>query len=659
MNFNAQNLDRETLVELYRQMVLPRTIEEKMLIALRQGKISKWFSSWGQEATSVGAALAMDASEYILTMHRNLGVFTARELPLQRLFSQFQGKMNGFTKGRDRSFHFGTQEFRIIGMISHLGSQMGVADGIALAHKLKKEEKVTLVFTGDGGASEGDFHEAVNVAAVWDLPLIILVENNQWGLSTPSREQFRCTSFADKGVGYGIESYSIDGNNILEVYTTLKNLADSIRSNPRPVLVECNTFRIRGHEEASGTAYYPEGMIDEWTKKDPITTFETYLIQQQHITEAEISEIRSGYKKAVDEALDATIAEADVFPSKQTELEDLYAPFANTHHFPAKIEAREIRFIDAISEALDIALQQHPNLVFMGQDIAEYGGAFKITEGLVRKYGKERIRNTPICEAAIVGASLGLSINGHKSLVEMQFADFVTEGFNQIINNLAKTHYRWNQNADVVVRMPTGAGTGAGPFHSQSNEAWFAHTPGLRVVYPAFPEDAKGLLLQSFEDPNPVMFFEHKKLYRSLKGHVPEGFYTVPFGKARVVKEGSSFTVITYGLGVHMALQFAEKNPDLDFEILDLRTLQPLDEAAIFASVRKCNRAIVLHEDTLTGGFGGEIASLIGENCFEDLDAPILRVASMDTPIPFNKKLEEQFLPEGEFSEAVARILKY
>lgn len=659
MNFNIENVSREELIALYRNMVLPRTIEEKMLIALRQGKISKWFSSWGQEAISVGTALALRPEEYILTMHRNLGVFTSRKIPLNRLFSQFQGKLNGFTQGRDRSFHFGTQEYKIVGMISHLGSQMGVADGIALANQLKQNQQVTLVFTGDGGASEGDFHEAVNTAAVWNLPIIIVVENNQWGLSTPSSEQFKCKSFADKGVGYGMEAHSIDGNNIVEVYSTCKKIAESIRENPRPVLIECNSFRLRGHEEASGTAYYPEGMIEEWVKKDPISNFENFLLTEKLISEDEIQNIKKEFQKEVDKALEEVVNEPDIVPNLQKEIKDVFADFDNVEIYPKHLQHREIRFIDAISEALDLAMEKHPNLLLMGQDIAEYGGAFKITEGFVQKFGKKRVRNTPLCEAAIVGAGLGLSINGYKSMVEMQFADFVTEGFNQIVNNLAKSHYRWGQNADVVIRMPTGAGTGAGPFHSQSNEAWFTHTAGLKVIYPAFPEDAKGLLLQSFEDPNPILFFEHKKLYRSLKGNVPEGFYTIPFGKARTVRKGKELSIISYGLGVHMALEYAEKRPQLDLEIIDLRTLIPLDKEAIFASVKKTGKVIVLHEDNLIGGFGAELSALIAEYCFEDLDAPIMRVASIGTPIPFNKNLENQFLPYRELEEKIEKILSY
>lgn len=635
-------------------------IEERMLIGLRQGKISKWFSSWGQEGISVGTALAMNPDEYMLTMHRNLGVFTAREIPLRRLFAQFQGKAEGFTKGRDRSFHFGTNEYKIVGMISHLGSQMGVADGIALANKLQKNKEAVLVFTGDGGASQGDFHEAVNVAAVWQLPVIIIVENNQWGLSTPSSEQFRMKSFADKGTGYGIDAVSIDGNNFLEVYETVKHWAEEIRENPRPVLIECMTFRMRGHEEASGTAYYPEGLIESWEDKDPILQFENLLKEKGILTDESIQSLRTELSEFVLSELEFADNLPKIIPDKETELKDVYAPFPNEEILPKKIETqRELRFIDAISEGLDEAMKQFPELILMGQDIAQYGGAFKVTEGFLDKYGADRVRNTPLCEAAILGAGLGLSIRGQKSMVEMQFSDFVTEGFNQIVNNLAKANYRWNQNADVVVRMPTGGGVAAGPYHSQSTEAWFTKVPGLKVVYPATPEDAKGLLLQSFADPNPVMFFEHKKLYRSLKSMVPEGFYTVPFGKARIHRKGKDLSIITYGMGVHLALETLKKHPEIDVEVIDLRTLIPWDKETVLDSVRKTGKAIVLHEDTLINGFGGEISAVISEEIFEELDAPVFRVGSMNTPVPFQSDLEIQFMPDAEFEEKLLKLWKY
>lgn len=647
-------------LEFYRKLLLPRMIEERMLISLRQGKISKWFSAWGQEAISVGTTLAMNEDEYMLTMHRNLGVFTAREIPLRKLFAQFQGKSEGFTKGRDRSFHFGTQDYKIIGMISHLGSQMGVADGIALANLLQKNKKATLVFTGDGGASEGDFHEAVNMAAVWNLPLIIIVENNQWGLSTPSSEQFKMKSFKDKGVGYGIDAVSIDGNNLMEVYETVKHWAEEIRENPRPVLIECMTFRMRGHEEASGTAYYPEGLIDSWEPMDPITQFENFLKEKGILTDEWIQKTREELSQHVISEFEIADAYPKIIPDLETELNDVYADFANEEIPPKKIEIdREIRFIDAITEALDESMQRYPDLVMMGQDIAEYGGAFKVTEGFYSKYGKDRVRNTPICEAAVVGASLGLSISGQKSMVEMQFSDFVSEGFNQIVNNLAKSHYRWGQNADVVIRMPTGGGVAAGPFHSQSTEAWFTKVPGLKVVYPSTPEDAKALLLQSFADPNPVLYFEHKKLYRSIKSVVPEGYYTIPFGKARLHNEGDDLTIITYGLGVHIALDILKKHPEIKADLIDLRTLIPWDKEAVLESVKKTGKVIILHEDTLVNGFGGEISAFISEMAFEDLDAPVMRAASLNTPIPFNADLEKQFMPEQIFEEKLLKLWKY
>jgi 2-oxoisovalerate dehydrogenase E1 component len=659
VKFDRKKHKDDTLLTLYKNILKPRMIEEKMLLLLRQGKIAKWFSGIGQEAISVGIASALNSDEYILPMHRNLGVFTTRGIPLNRLFSQFQGKPSGFTQGRDRSFHFGTQEYKIVGMISHLGPQLGVADGIALASKLKKDKKVTVVFSGDGGASEGDFHESINTAAVWDLPVIFVIENNGYGLSTPSNEQFRCKSFADKAIGYGIEGVTVDGNNVLKVYETIKNLAENIRENPRPVILECITFRMRGHEEASGTKYVPKELFDVWGRKDPVTTFEKYLIGEGVLTDDIIEDIRATIKNEIDGGLELAFAETLPTPNTEKEISELFKPYTTLDTTPANGSITNVRFIDAISNGLRMAMEKHSNLVLMGQDIAEYGGVFKITDGFVEQFGKDRVRNTPLCESAILGTGFGLSINGHKAMVEMQFADFVSEGITQIVNNLAKSHYRWGQNADVVVRMPTGAGVAAGPFHSQSNEAWFFKTPGLKIAYPAFPSDAKGLLLTAFEDPNPVMFFEHKALYRSITEDVPDDYYTIPFGKARLVKEGNNATIVSYGLGVHWALEYLNENPDLSIDLIDLRTLAPLDIETIYTSVIKTGRVMVLHEDTLTGGIGGEIASLITENCFEYLDAPVMREGSLDTPVPMNADLEHNFLPKERFKEKMKALLNY
>jgi 2-oxoisovalerate dehydrogenase E1 component len=658
IRFEKKNYSNEDLRLFYKAILKPRMIEEKMLVLLRQGKISKWFSGFGQEGISVGSALAMNKEEYILPMHRNLGVFTSREIPLAKLFSQFQGKENGFTKGRDRSFHFGAKDFNIVGMISHLGPQLGIADGIALAHKLKKENCATLVFTGDGGASEGDFHEAVNVAAVWDLPVIFAIENNQWGLSTPSSEQFRCKQFIDKAIGYGIEAVQVEGNNILEVHAAVKKIAEEIRKKPRPFLLECVTFRMRGHEEASGTKYYPAGLQDAWSVKDPVTNYERWLLDEKIISGKDVEDIRAAIKKEIDGGLETAFAEPRPVADTTKELKDLFAPFIPAITNPSGNKT-EKRLIDAIHDGLFAAMKKHPQLVLMGQDIAEYGGVFKITEGFVSEFGKDRVRNTPLCESAIVGAALGLSIKGMKAMMEMQFADFVTEGFNQIVNNLAKIHWRWGQNADVVIRMPTGAGVAAGPFHSQSNEAWFFHIPGLKIVYPSTPEDAKGLLLASFEDPNPVLFFEHKALYRSISGEVPDEYYTIKIGKAKTVREGKDISIITYGFGVHWVMEILQKHPGISADVIDLRTLAPLDTEAIFNSVKRTGKVIVLHEDTFTGGIGGEISALISENCFEFLDAPVVRVASLDTPVPFAPELEQNFLPVSRFEEALLKLAAF
>lgn len=658
MNFDRKNLTDEQLLDLYKRIVKPRLIEEKMLILIRQGKVSKWFSGIGQEAIAVGITAALDKDEYILPMHRNLGVFTGRDIPLYRLFSQWQGKANGFTKGRDRSFHFGTQEYKIIGMISHLGPQLGVADGIALANKLRKNGKVTAVFTGEGATSEGDFHEALNIASVWELPVLFVIENNGYGLSTPTNEQYRCENLADKGVGYGMESYIIDGNNILNVYTKIAELKKSMAERPRPVLLEFKTFRMRGHEEASGTKYVPQELMDMWAIKDPVDNFRKYLTDHGILSLDYDETLRSEIKKEIDEHLAMANNEPEIVATYEEELNDVYKSY-DFEVIPPSDKTENIRFIDALSTALRQSMERHDNLVIMGQDIAEYGGAFKITDGFVKQFGKERVINTPICESAVVSAGMGLSINGYKAIVEMQFADFVSTGFNPIVNLLAKSHYRWLEKADVVVRMPCGGGTQAGPFHSQTNEAWFTKTPGLKVVYPAFPYDAKGLLASAINDPNPVLYFEHKQLYRSIYQDVPTDYYTLPLGKAALLKEGNDVTIISFGAGVHWALETLKNNPEIAADLLDLRTLQPLDTDAIYASVRKTGKVIILQEDSMFGGIASDISAMIMENCFEYLDGPVKRVASLDSPIPFTKALEDQYMAKGRFENALKELIAY
>ncbi|HLX90764.1 MAG TPA: dehydrogenase E1 component subunit alpha/beta [Puia sp.] len=660
MHFDRRELSGDQLADIYRNMLLPRLIEEKMLVLLRQGRISKWFSGIGQEAIAVGSTLALQPDEWIMPLHRNLGVFTSRQMPLHELFRQWQGNQDGYSKARERSFHFGSTEYHICGMISHLGPQLALADGTALAAKLKNQQKVSLAFTGEGGTSEGDFHEALNIAAVWDLPVIFLIENNGYGLSTPVSEQYRCKSLVDRAAGYGMEGVQIDGNNILTVLDTVKGVREYCITNQKPYLIECMTFRMRGHEEASGTKYVPKELFDEWRKKDPVENFENYLVAEQVLEIDSVKRIRDEVRLHIEEELNLGFEAQPLRPDSNKELGDVYAPRrATMRGLRASKPRAEVRFVDAISEGLRESMREHENLVLMGQDIAEYGGAFKVTEGFLAEFGKGRVRNTPLCESGILGTALGLSLEQIKSVVEMQFADFVTSGFNQVVNNLAKIHYRWGQPADVVVRMPTGAGVGAGPFHSQSNEAWFVHTPGLKVVYPSTPEDAKGLLIASINDPNPVMYFEHKLLYRSINGQVPEGYYETEIGKARLVREGSDLSIITYGAGVHWSTRYASQHREYSLDILDLRTLLPLDYDAIRDSVRRTGRVLVLHEDCLTGGIGGEIAAWIGENCFEMLDAPVMRCASLNTPVPFNPELEQQFLASARLGEELERLIRY
>ena len=662
MHFDRKDLSDEHLLHFYKSLLLPRLIEEKMLLLLRQGKISKWFSGIGQEAISVGATLALYHDEWIFPLHRNLGVFTSRNMPLRKLVKQWLGHKDGYSKGRERSFHFGSKEHHICGMISHLGPQLSIANGVSLSHKLRSENKVAIAFTGEGGTSEGDFHEALNIASVWDLPVIFVIENNGYALSTPVDEQYRCDTLIDRARGYGMDGVKIDGNNILSVYDTIKGIKEYCLKKQKPYLVECTTFRMRGHEEASGTKYIPKYLFEIWERKDPVARFKQFLEDEGVLSDELAQQLNDELHHQIDKELEEAFTRDNLVPDSRNELRDIYAS-RNSYSFanitPSRENDSELRYIDAIKEGLLQSMIAHDDLILMGQDIAEYGGAFKITEGFSEQFGKERVRNTPLCESGVIGTALGLSLCGQKSVVEMQFADFVTSGFTQIVNNLAKIHYRWGQEADVVIRMPAGGGLGAGPFHSQSNEAWFAHTPGLKVVYPSTAYDAKGLLIASVNDPNPIMFFEHKALYRSISDEVPAGYYEIEIGKANLIEEGEDLSIITYGSGVHWALEYGKQNQHISLDILDLRTLLPLDYEAIRASVSRTGKVLVLHEDTLTGGIGGEIAAWIGEHCFDHLDAPVMRCASLDTPVPFSTALENNFLAKSRLDGFIQRLLEY
>ncbi|RNC85219.1 MAG: dehydrogenase [Balneola sp.] len=656
----SKKISKKKALEIYRALLLPRSIEERMLKLLRQNKISKWFSGIGQEAIAVGVTLSSKQEDYILPMHRNLGVFTTREVPFYPLFCQLFGKTDGFSKGRERSFHFGVMEHNIVGMISHLAAMMPVADGIALAKQLKKEDAVAFSFCGDGATSEGDFHEAINLAAVWDLPVIFIIENNGYGLSTPTKEQYACERLVDKAKGYGIEGFHIDGNDVFEVMSTIEK-ARKLTLKGKPVLIEAQTFRMRGHEEASGTAYVPQDMFDTWSKKDPIKRMEEYLQSEHKLSEEALLEIKQEIEPSFREDLDKALnAELPIF-DKQTELDAVFSNETPSISSIEKSGSSEKRFIDAIQQSLAQAFEEDESFLIMGQDIAEYGGVFKITEGFTDKFGKERVRNTPIIESGALGAALGLSLEGFKPVVEMQFADFVSCGMNQIIQNIAKSHYRWTPPMNITIRLPHGAGVGAGPFHSQSPEGWFMPHAGLKIVVPGTVEDAQNLLYSSLYDPNPVLFFEHKKLYRSLRSTTPDSVSYEPLGKAKIQRAGTDASIITYGMGVQWALELAtELEKDrISLEILDLRCLSPLDLEAIKATVQKTNRVLLLQEPSLTMGPMSEVSALINEHCFEWLDAPVLRSAALDMPIPFNKGLEDGYLNLEGLKGKVEDLLAY
>ena len=654
-------MTKKLLKELYLALKFPRLIEEKMLLLLRQGKISKWFSGIGQEAIAVGSTFALNDDDVIFPMHRNLGVFTTRRVDLNRLMCQLMGKEGGFTKGRDRTFHFGTKDKNIIGMISHLAAMLPVASGLGLAYQLKKEKKVVLSFTGDGSTSEGDFHEAINLAAVWNLPVIFLIENNGYGLSTPTDEQFKCKKLSDRAIGYGIKGITINGNDILEVYNTILEAASNIRKGSGPILIEALTFRMRGHEEASGIDYIPKELFNKWKKMDPILNFKKYLRKNDILNNDIEKEINNKIIDETESSFEFAISAKKPSSTIQNELNCVYKDFKFNFKEP-KEASSNLRYVDSISQTLNSIMSRKKNAIIMGQDISNYGGVFKITRNFYKEFGSERVRNTPIIESGILGASIGLALEGFIPIVEMQFADFVSCGFNQIVNNISKTYYRWGSSLNIIIRLPYGGGLGAGPFHSQCPETWFFNIPGLKIVIPSTPYDAKGLLNASIQDPNPILFFEHKAMYRSIKGSVPDNDYNIQIGKGDIKRNGSDLTIITYGMGVHWSLEIAKKleSEMIDIEIIDLRSLIPWDKELVEKSIKKTNKVLILHEANITGGVGAEISAYINEYFFKFLDAPVMRLGSLDIPIPFASDIENNiYLPIKRIEKKIKELIKF
>jgi 2-oxoisovalerate dehydrogenase E1 component len=658
----AKKISDSIAISNYKFLLLPRLIENRMLYLLRQNKISKWFSGIGQEAISVATTLSLDKDDYILPLHRNLGVFTTRQVPHYQLFCQLFGKKDGFTGGRDRSFHFGTMDHKIIGMISHLASSMPVADGIALAQKLKDSKQIVVSFCGDGATSEGDFHEALNLAGVWKLPVVFIIENNGFGLSTPVSEQYACENLVDRAKGYGIEGMLVDGNDFFAMQDAVTRAREMAVAG-KPVLIEAKTFRMRGHEEATGNFYVPDDELENWQEKDPITRYEKWLLENEIVSgEDELTTIKDDVQQSFEDDLKKAIKAAQpVFDEKKERKRAGLKPQPIPKSNSKSSTESEKRMIDGIHLAHKQAFDEDDRFLLLGQDIAEYGGVFKVSEGFVERYGKERIRNTPIIESGLIGSGIGLAIEGFKPVLEVQFADFISCGFNQIVNNLAKGGYRWMPDMNVTIRAPHGAGVGAGPFHSQSPEGWFMQFPGLRVLVPSDVEDAQNMLYTAFHDSNPVLFFEHKKLYRSLRSVTEDTCKIIDIESAKVVNEGRDATIITYGMGVHWALEAVSEQSKngIEIEIIDLRSLAPIDWETITTSVKKTGRALLLEEPSEVLGPMSEISAGISERIFEFLDAPVIRCSSLYTPIPFNKKLEEGYLASYRLKEKLEQLLSY
>ena len=743
----------------YAFMRLAREFDSRFEAMLLTGRVAKWYSAIGNEAITVPAGLALEPGDVLCSLHRDVGAILsfyldpARAFPglgfeggvaadvtggsgragsawsgggadprpdprpdpetlFERLARQVLGRTGGFSEGIERSYHYGYFDaaagLRHVGMISHLGSMIPVAAGCAFALKKHGSDRVAINFIGEGGTSTGDFHEGLNLAAVWKLPLVLVIENNRYAFSTPSRFQYACIQLSDRGPGYGIASETVDGNDADTMAKAIARAVARARAGHGPTLLEAMVGRLRGHAEGDGSMkVVPEAELELYRAQDPVPTYGDRLEREGTLDAATRARIDARAKelveRAIDRALDApppppetafrpvfaTERGASLLVRRDDENDDTAAsmrkPFdhlESTQEVPLLVEAEEegptamaafiggsggatgaatageVTYLDAIHEALREEMERDEMVVLLGQDIGAFQGAFRVTRGLHALW-PDRVLDTPISESGTLGLAAGAALLGYVPVVEMQFADFVSCGFNQIVNVLAKLFYRFERPCPVVIRLPAGGGVGAGAFHSQNPEGWFAHVAGLKVVCPATAADAKGLMKAAIRDPNPVIFCENKFLYRRVKETLPEGDLVGEIGKARVARAGDRLTLVGYGASTWTALEAAEAlaAEGVEAEVIDLRTLVPFDEEMVLASVRKTGRCLVVHEAQATGGFGGEIAAVVAEKAFPWLDAPIARVAYPDRPSPYARNLEQALLPDQEKTLAAARRL--
>ena len=691
----------------YALMRLTRVLDSRFESLLLTGRVTKWYSEVGNEATTVPAGLALEAGDALCTLHRDLGAILAvyldpaRTFPglgpgrlwnepdgrrpdpeeiLHRLASQLLGRDQGFSRGVERSFHYGylDPEAGILhpGMISHLGAMIPVAAGCAFAFRQAGSDRVALNFIGDGGTSTGDFHEGLNIAAVWRLPLVLVIENNRYAFSTPTSLQYASERLSDRAAGYGMAGETVDGNDPDAMAEAMARAVERARAGEGPTLIEAMLGRMRGHSEGDDSLkVVPEDELERYLSEDPVPAYPRRL-EEEGVLDAETrSAVEARSKELVERVLDRALAGPP--PRPETARRPVFAPATATAaaSVQAAAPASEARgeaagesllppaegpvtYVEAIHRGLAEEMERDEAVVLLGQDIGVFEGAFRVTRGL-HEHWPERVLDTPIAESGTLGIAIGASLLGLRPVVEMQFADFVTCGFNQLVNVAAKLYYRWQVPCPLVVRLPSGGGVGAGPFHSQNPEGWFAHVPGLKVICPAGAADARALLKAAIRDPNPVLFFENKYLYRRIKEELPAGDDVARLGEARVMRPGGDLTLVAYGATTWIALEAAEAlaADGVEAEVIDLRTLVPFDEETVLASVRKTGRALIVHEDELTGGFGAEVAARIASEAFSWLDAPVRRLAYPDRPSPYAKVLERELLPDWEKVLAAAREL--